>query len=90
MNNEKLKQLEDTKKNNKVKYSHIRNNSNNYLISNYYESDYQQKSLNKKKRKISRCLSVNNLYHEEYKNSYVDIIKNKSLKDTINLTKKSN
>ena len=89
LNNEKLKQLEDIN-NNKVKYSHTRNNSNNYLISNYYESDYQQKSLNKKKRKISRCLSVNNLYHEEYKNSYVDIIKNKSLKDTINLKRKSN
>ena len=50
LNNEKLKQLDDFN-NNKDKYSHTRDNSNNYLISNYYESDYQQKSLNKKKKK---------------------------------------
>ena len=88
LNNEKMKPFEDIN-NIRVKHFHTRNNSNNTLISKNYESVYQKKS-NKRKRKISRCLSVNNLYYEEYKNSYVDIIKNKNLKDTIYLTRKSN
>ena len=89
MNNIKLKYLEDIN-NNKSKYNHTRNHSNNFLISNYYENIYQKNTINKKKRKISRCLNVNNLYYEEYKNSYVNIIKNKNVKDTINLTRKNN
>ena len=85
--NIKLNHIHDIKIN-KIKNNLInKKNLNSKIISKYYETNYKFPIKLYKKHK-NRCLSMNNIYYEQHKNSYVEMISFKKLNNNLNLIEK--